>query len=222
MTNQNLSKLSSFGLNDEDAIRELLFKYLSHKISDKGAILVMRTFNHIVELQPHIKNAQLNRILSINDESRLLESITNISIEEKYSKNVIDPIEHAELEGIKERNRLMRMKGGVITSEKVASILGITRQGVDKKEIAGRLLAVIITGAKKKLYPVWQFDTTGVVKGFTEVMEHLKHYDPWMKMIFFLTKNPHTNNFMPIDALVKNKLEKVIQAADATSEYGGS
>ena len=67
-----------------------------------------------------------------------------------------EPLAPAFIRGIEVKRRLIEENGGALTAEEVANSLGITRQAVDKRRRAGKLLA-ITTGRHGYRYPVWQF-----------------------------------------------------------------
>ena len=121
--------------------------------------------------------------------------------------------------GIRAKNKLLEKEGGVITSSKVAEFLGVSRQAVDKRRKQGKLLAVSLD-KRGYFYPLWQFSEEGVIPGFERVMNILKDYDPWMKVIFLLNVNHYLDNHSPLEKLREGDLDKVFNAAEAAGEQG--
>ena len=130
-----------------------------------------------------------------------------------------DPLRSLRLKGIEAKNALLKKEGGVITSHQAAELLGISRQAIDKRRKQGNLLAVSV-GRRGYFYPVWQFSDDGVLPGFEPVMNILKDYDPWMKMIFMLNANHGLNNRSPLEKMREGDLDNVFKAAQATVEQG--
>lgn len=185
----------------------------------RSAVLVRALDNiiHIVELldKKSLENivsasSNLDVLLSLSEESILLESKQPIQD---------DPLRSLRLQGLRAKNELLKREGGVITSGQVAELLGISRQAVDKRRGQGKLLAVSL-GKRGYFYPVWQFSENGVIPGFEVVMDLLKHYDPWMKMIFMLSANQRLENRSPLEKLREGHLDEVFKAAQLTGEQG--
>jgi hypothetical protein len=68
----------------------------------------------------------------------------------------VDPLIPARIRGIRLKQELLSMEGGVISSEQVAKLLNLTRQGVDKRRASGKLIGISV-GRRGYAYPVWQF-----------------------------------------------------------------
>ena len=149
-------------------------------------------------------------MLSLSEESIVLES-------KKPFHD--DPLRSLRLKGLRAKSELLKREGGVITSSQVAELLGISRQAVDKRRRQGKLLAVSLA-KRGYFYPVWQFFEDGVLPGFEIVMNLLKPYDPWMKMIFMLNANHRLGNQSPLEKLREGHLDEVFKAAQVTGEQG--
>jgi hypothetical protein len=156
------------------------------------------------------ESSNMDVLLSLFEESVVLESRRPLHD---------DPLRSFRLKGLRAKNELLQKEGGVITSSQAAELLGISRQAVDKRRKQGKLLAVSPV-KRGYFYPVWQFFEDGVLPGFERVMEILKDYDPWMKMIFMLNANAHLNNKSPLEELRVGHLDDVYKAAQLTGEQG--
>lgn len=185
----------------------------------RSAVLVRALDNiiHIVEL---LDNKSLENIVSASSNLDVLLSLSEESILLESKKPVReDPLRSMRLQGLRAKNELLKREGGVITSGQVAKLMGISRQAVDKRRGQGKLLAVSL-GKRGYFYPVWQFSEDGVLPGFEVVMDLLKHYDPWMKMIFMLSANQRLENRSPLEKLREEHLDEVFKAAQLTGEQG--
>ncbi len=123
-----------------------------------------------------------------------------------------DPLFPAKLRGLRNRERLLSAEGEPLTSEQAAQALGITRQAVDKRRQAGRLLAVS-TGRRGYLYPSWQFTPDGVLLGLEPVLALLRGHDPWMRLAFFVNANAALSVETPLAELRRGNLVAVQRAA---------
>lgn len=80
-----------------------------------------------------------------------------------------DPLAPARIRGLRARERLLAAEGGTCSVQEVADLLGLTRQAVDKRRKAGKLLAVTM-GKQWHVFPAWQFVPSGVLPGVEDVL----------------------------------------------------
>jgi hypothetical protein len=132
-----------------------------------------------------------------------------------------EPLAPAFIRGIEAKRRLIEEHGGALTAEQVAEIIGISRQAVDKRRRAGKLLA-ISTGRHGFRYPVWQFDESGMLPGLEDVLSVLATHDEWAQTIFFLGKNPRLGDRSPLEMLKTGKLKQVLDSAQVYGEHGSA
>lgn len=118
------------------------------------------------------------------------------------------------------REQLLQAEGGAATSEELGQLLGITRQAVDKRRKAGRLLALRARG--DWLYPRWQVAQGQLLTGLERVLEALAalEADPWAMLIFFLNTDTETEGQTPLAALRAGQLEAALRAAGMYGEQG--
>jgi hypothetical protein len=116
-----------------------------------------------------------------------------------------------------ERGRIARAEleedeGGSKSSEQIAELLGITRQAVDQRRRARRLVAWQ-NDAGHWRFPVWQFDpqTARPYPGLPPILAALPG-DPWSDMIFFLSRD-ETLGTRPLDLLRGGRAKRVVPAA---------
>jgi hypothetical protein len=133
-----------------------------------------------------------------------------------------DPLLPARIRGIGARQRLLEAEGGALSAAEAATLLGITRQAVDKRRRAGTLIG-LQAGKRGYLYPRWQFTTDGVsLSGLPELLADLAEFSPWMQAGFILSPNLRLNNARPIDALRDGSIDSVRQAAQSYGEHGAA
>src|SRR5688572_15271520 len=70
----------------------------------------------------------------------------------------------ARTRGTLARHWLLTEEGGAGTAEQIGRLLGLTRQAIDNRRRAGRLLA-LESGKRGYLYPVWQVEDGRVLPG---------------------------------------------------------
>jgi hypothetical protein len=123
--------------------------------------------------------------------------------------------------GLEARKKLLAAEGGVMSAAEVANYLGITRQAVDKRRRAGRLLGVT-TGRRGYVYPAWQFADQGTLPGFEEVLSDLSDHDPWMQIIFMLEPDLWLEDLTPLSQLRLGRLAEVRKAAQMLGVHGAA
>src|SRR5438477_382638 len=96
-----------------------------------------------------------------------------------------EPLAPAFIRGMEAKWRLIEDSGGSLSADEVGKIIGISRQAVEKRRQARKLLAVS-TGRHGYRYPVWQFDESGTLPGLEDVLSVLAPHDEWAQTIFFL------------------------------------
>ncbi len=127
----------------------------------------------------------------------------------------------ARVRGLDARQQLLDAEGGAWTVEQVASHLRVSRQSVDKRRKASKLLALTV-GRRGYLYPSWQFVRHGVLSGLETVLRALATNDPWAQVIFMLSPNDRLDDQRPLDVLRHERVEKVKVAASAFGEHGAA
>jgi hypothetical protein len=132
-----------------------------------------------------------------------------------------EPLAPAFIRGIEAKRQLIEENGGTLNAEHVAQHLGITRQAVEKRRRAGKLIALTM-GRHGYRYPVWQLTKSGVLPGFDTVLAVLASHDEWMQTAFFVSANPRLGGRTPIETLKAGELESVLDAAEAYVEHGAA
>lgn len=132
----------------------------------------------------------------------------------------LDPLTAAKLRGLFMKRELLVREGGTVASEDASRILGISRQAVDKRRNAGKLIG--LPAGRSYAYPVWQFDITQgtVLPGLETVLQSLGVQDAWMQTAWFLADNARLDGHSPLTALRDGRLEPVLATARLYGEQG--
>jgi hypothetical protein len=140
-------------------------------------------------------------------------------LEQELEQNDDDPLAAARARGIVIRDELLAREGGLLTVDQVAQQLRLSRQAVEKRRKAGRLLAVAI-GRRGYAYPAWQFTAAGVLPGLPETLQALPVESPVMRVAFFLNPNTYLDGSTPLAELKAGNFEGVLRAARAYGTHG--
>ena len=119
-----------------------------------------------------------------------------------------DPLAAARLRGLRAKKRLLESEGGAVSGRELAQALGITRQAVDKRRLAGKLIGIDL-GKRGYAYPVWQIG----LNGMDAVLAELDEVDPWTQALFMLSANNWLNGETPLAMLRRGELDEVLNAA---------
>jgi hypothetical protein len=179
--------------------------------------LLVRAINAVLRFTALSESAIANATEAPTDLVALLRALSSPELLDDLRQ--ADPLAPAFIRGIVATRRLINENGGALTVAQVTARLGVSRQMVDKRRHAGRLLA-IATGRHGYRYPVWQFYDSGVLPGLEDVLKVLAPHDSWTQVAFFVSKNERLGSKTPIEALKAGKLDLVLDAAAAYGEHG--
>jgi hypothetical protein len=183
------------------------------------AAFLARSFNALARLTPKLGPDALGEAIGEpSDYEVLLRALAEPTALEAFGEG---PLMEARLRDLELRTTIQEAEGGVLTVEEVAQLLGVTRQAIDKRRRAGRLLALPV-GQHRNVYPAWQFKQGGVLEGFEEVLAELSMPDPWTQAAFFLGENSSLNGQRPLDELRRGNIEAARRAAWAMGEQGAA
>ncbi|MCA9864518.1 MAG: hypothetical protein KC432_15905 [Thermomicrobiales bacterium] len=127
---------------------------------------------------------------------------------------VVDPLAPARLRGLAVKRQLLDMEGGAVSSQQMATLLGISRQAVDKRRKRGTIIGLDL-GRRGYAYPVWQVD----LPGLAEVLATLDDVSPWAQAGFFLAPNAWLADRTPLAALRAGEKDAVLRAASLYGEH---
>jgi hypothetical protein len=130
-----------------------------------------------------------------------------------------DPVLEAKLRGLELRQEMLKKSGGALTSEKVAEVLKVSRQAVDKRRAANQLLA-LTQGRRGYSYPIFQFEDGKTLSGLDQVLAKLNALDPWMQLSFFTTPHDRLSGKAPLDVLRQGQIDDVVSVASGYGEQG--
>lgn len=125
-----------------------------------------------------------------------------------------DPLMIARLRGQQRKIELLYENDIPLSSEEVANLLQMTRQGVDKRRLKGKLLALSL-GKRGYLYPSWQFQNGKVIEGLERILIALEDLDNWTKLMFLKTGDIHLAQKTPLECLIAGEIEIVVQVAQS-------
>jgi hypothetical protein len=115
------------------------------------------------------------------------------------------------------REKLTLAEGGSVSAQKVAEILGMSKQAVLKRYKKGQLLGWKEEKQNAVRFPIWQFEKGRVLDGLEDVLAGLNNdvsMDDHGRLLFFLTSSDFLNGKRPLDCLRKGELHKVMQAVE--------
>jgi hypothetical protein len=130
-----------------------------------------------------------------------------------------EPLASPYLRGLQAQQDLIKQAGGLISADEVAGIFRVTRQAIDKRRIAGKLIA-IPQGQRGFGYPVCQFTARGSLPGLEQFLLALNRNDGWMQLIFLLSPNSSLGNRSPLQLLSDGEVDAVTNAAAMFGEHG--
>ncbi|ODS51866.1 MAG: hypothetical protein ABS36_19020 [Acidobacteria bacterium SCN 69-37] len=139
-----------------------------------------------------------------------------------------DSLAPARVRGIGARLQLIELAGGLLSVAEVAAVLDLTRQAIEKRRRAGRLLAVSL-GRRGYRYPAFQFVDGQTLPGLERVLAVLGSRDAWTQMHFFVNRRPDLGDRSPAEVLLPtldvrddDPADAVIEAAEAALDQGAA
>jgi hypothetical protein len=181
--------------------------------------LMVRAINAVLEFAALSEASAMNATTAPSDLAVLLRALSAGELLTDLKR--VEPLAPAFIRGIEARRQLLEDNGGTLTAEQAAQSLGVTRQAVDKRRSAGKLIG-LTTGRHGYRYPVWQFTVSGTLPGLESVLGVLASHDEWMQTAFFVGSNPRLDNRTPLEKLQAGEVEKVLLAAEAYGEHGAA
>lgn len=113
------------------------------------------------------------------------------------------------------RKRMLESRGGCLTAPQLAQVLGISRQAVNQRRLAGTLLGVLDGG--RYVYPRCQLDRScmATLPGLKQMLDILrdKGADPWTIFLFLASEQDALEGAAPIDVLAAGARDPALRAA---------
>lgn len=193
---------------------------LSYNAEASRAMFLQRARDALRDVVLHLDREELAYALSSpSDAASLLHALTRPGVAGVFTQ--ADPLAKARLRGLGRRDALLAAEGGALSSEACATKLHVSRQAVDKRRLAGKLLALDV-GRRGYLYPAWQLVPEGILPGLEEVLVELQGHPPLAKARFFLSANARLGGERPLDLLRQKTVLPVLKAAKAFAEQGAA
>lgn len=112
------------------------------------------------------------------------------------------------------------------STAEVAQVLGMTAEGVRKRRLAGRILALHVGSDFR--YPVWQFSEpatggsagSGMLPGLEEILAAIPSENPWVRFDLLTTRIHGARNKTVLDLLRLGNTEAAIKAAASYGKHG--
>ncbi|MDI3340090.1 MAG: hypothetical protein QJR03_06115 [Sphaerobacter sp.] len=222
MTATAVHQLTTAARDASPSVVAAILRLLQQVDSPAEGAFVARALNALARLTAALDDATLGEAAGArSDYEVLLDALDAPAALAVLRED--DPLAAARLRGLQARIRLLAAEGGTLSSTQVADLLGITRQAVDKRRKAGRLIG-LATGRRGYAYPLWQFDPErrGVLPGLEAVLAALRAHDPWMQVAFFLTPDVRLGGETPLAVLRRGDVAAVRRAAEAYGEQGAA
>jgi hypothetical protein len=184
---------------------------------DRAAFLA-RALNGLADVVPALGVRTLDEAVRASSDYEALSDAVN-SPDVATAWQASDPLAAARQREVVMKRQLLESEGGALTVAEVAKRLGISKQAIDKRRRAGKLLA--LETSRGFLYPAWQFGDDRVLPGMERVLGALDA-PPWTQASWFLTCDSRLGDLRPIDVLRHCEAERVERAAAAYGEQGAA
>jgi len=185
--------------------------------ADRAAFLA-RALNGLADVVPALGTRTLDEAAHApSDYQALLEAVNSPEVATAWQAS--DPFAAAHQRAVELKRHLLEAEGGALTVAEVAKRLGISKQAIDKRRRARKLLA--LETSRGFLYPAWQFSDDGVLPGLEQVLAALEAA-PWTQASWFLSGDSRLGDARPLEALRRGHLQQVLRAAAAYGEQGAA
>lgn len=123
----------------------------------------------------------------------------------------LDPDAELIAAGAERKRDLLEKAGGSLGVTDVAALLRVSRQAVDKKRRAGKLIGILVGGDYR--YPACQFTAEGIVRGLEDALSAMPIESPWMRLEWLVTPDAALGGRGPLQALGAGDRDDVIDLA---------
>ena len=203
---------------DPELENRLLISVLKQFRNTKHPAFYTRILRAVKDLEADLTSTSIEEATAApTDNLVMLEALSSASWVSRLAAQ--DPIVASKLRGFELRQEMLKKADGVLSSGKVAELLKLSRQAVDKRRAANQLLA-LTQGRRGYGYPSFQFEDGKTLDGLEEVLRNLSALDPWMQLRFFTSSHERLGNRTPIEALRSGRANDVVSAASAYGEQG--
>jgi hypothetical protein len=205
---------------DPELEHRLLVSILKQFRNTKHPAFCTRILRAVRDLESDLTGTLIDEATAAPTDSLvMLEALTSAPwVSELAAQN---PIVASKLRGFELRQEMLKNAEGVLSSGKVAELLKLSRQAVDKRRAANQLLA-LTQGRRGYSYPSFQFENGKTLDGLEEVLGNLSALDPWMQVRFFTSPHERLGSKTPIEALRSGRVSDVVRAASGYGEQGAA
>jgi hypothetical protein len=190
------------------------------RASSGNSVFLSRAINAVVRLQENLSEKSMDEASRASTDYMVLVNAL-IAAPVSFDLETEDPLWAAKLRGREQLKQLEMAGGGVASSEQAATLLGITRQAVDKRRSQNQLIG-LTQGRRGYSYPRFQFVGSSTLRGLEDVLKVLGAGDPWMQLAFFVNPNDRLNGRTPEKELLEGKVDAVLRAARMVGEQGAA
>jgi nucleoid DNA-binding protein len=169
----------------------------------------------VVEYKP-TKKGPPQALLGVVEAQEAFNLLAKEPVESAYDPA---PRALALLRGKEISEKDLKESGGSFTLQDVETLLGISRQAIDRKVQDDALLAIPGPHGRRR-YPAVQFTNDGTVTGLQNVLKSLPSANGWFRLNFLVTPDSHLAGRRPIDVLKEGNIESVLTAARALGVQG--
>src|SRR5260370_3158942 len=167
---------------DPELEHRLLVSVLKQFRNTKHPAFYTRILRAVKDLEADLTNTSIEEATAApTDNLVMLEALSSASWVSELTAQ--DPIVASKLRGFELRQEMLKKAEGVLSSGKVAELLKLSRQAVDKRRAANQLLA-LTQGRRGYSYPSFQFEDGKTLDGLEEVLRRLSALDPSMELRF--------------------------------------
>jgi hypothetical protein len=204
--------------SDPHLEHRLLISVLKEFNKTKHPAFCVRILRAVKDLETDLTSASIDEATAApTDQLVMLEAVSSAPWVSELAAE--DPIVASKLRGFELRQEMLNKSGGVLSSGKVAELLNVSRQAVDKRRAANQLLA-LTQGRRGYSYPSFQFEEGKTLDGLEQVLKTLSALDPWMQLRFFTSPHERLGNENPIEALRSGRVNEVVKVASVYGEQG--
>jgi hypothetical protein len=205
---------------DPELEHRLLVSILKQFRNTKHPVFCTRILRAVKDLETDLTSTLIDEATAApTDNLVMLEALSSAPWVSELAAQ--DPIVASKLRGFELRQEMLKKAEGVLSSGKIAELLKLSRQAVDKRRAANQLLA-LTQGRRGYSYPSFQFEDGKTLDGLEEVLRNLSALDPWMQLRFFTSPHERLGNKTPIEALRSGRVNDVVRAASGYGEQGAT
>jgi hypothetical protein len=172
----------------------------SAAVKDLGVARALRArFNTVIERVIETADpAMLERAVAAPTDLGAVARAISESATSLASVAELDPLAAAYARGAEQKAQLLKACGGTLSVNEVATLLGVSRQAIDKRRREGKLIAV--PKGADFAYPAIQFEDGAVVPGLQKLLAELESAS-WVALQFLMAPSEQLSGHSPLQVL---------------------